>query len=192
MDRILDEYRSLRVVCIYDAFYCRVCDQKTPHVELIHHTANNVNLKERPWDSHRLEKGMMCLSHSDIDWSPTQMYPDPETLVDQSFLHQKTGVYVHVRLKWRQSGFLTSPAQDGYRACTESYSIDLDYTKKTKRGEWLGGGYYGIECVMDVRDLPLGNQKALDATLIRVASEQTAKRFAHRIPKDEPTQLEMF
>ena len=52
MDRILDEYRWLRVVCIYDAFHCRVCDRKTPHVELTHHTANNVNLKETPWDTH--------------------------------------------------------------------------------------------------------------------------------------------
>ena len=185
MDRILDEYRWLRVVCIYDAFHCRVCDRKTPHVELTHHTANNVNLKERPWDTHRLEKGMMCLAHCDIG-IPTQ------TLVDQCFLHEKTGVYVRVRLDWKQSGSLTSPAQDGYRACTESYSINLDYSKKTKRGEWLGGGYYGIECVMDVRDLPLGNPKALDATLLRVASEVTAERFTHRIPKDEPTQLELF
>ena len=182
---ILDEYGSLRVVCIYDAFHCRVCDRKTPHVELTHQTANNMNLKERPWDKHRLEKGMMCLSHSDIDL-PTQ------TLVDQSFLHQKTGVYVRVRLCWRQSGFLTRPAQDGYRACTEDYTISLDYTKKTKRGEHLGGGYYGIDAVMDVRGLPLGNQKALEATLIQVASKETEKRFSELIPKDKPSQMELF
>lgn len=185
MDRILDEYRWLRVVCIYDAFHCRVCDRKTPHVELTHHTANNVNLKETPWDTHRLEKGMMCLAHSDIGLPS-------ETLVDQNFLHERTGVWVRVRLLWRQHGSLTSPAQDGYRACTEDYSIDLDYSKKTKRGEWLGGGRYGIDCVMDVRDLPLGNQKALDAKLIQVASEVVAERFSHRIPKNEPKQLELF
>ena len=185
MDRIFDKHRYLRVVCIYDAFHCRVCDRKTPHVELWHHTANNVNLKERPWDSHRLGKGMMCLSHSDIGL-PTQ------TLVDQSFLHEKTGVYVRVRLKWYQQGSITSPAQDGYRACTEHYSIELNYTKKTKRGEWLGGGGYGIECVMDVRDLPLGNQKALDATLIEVASKETERSFADRMPKAEAEQLELF
>ena len=184
-DMVVDEYRYLRVVCIYDTFHCRVCDRKTPHVELTHHTANNVNLKERPWDKHRLEIGMMCLAHCDIDL-PT------ETLVDRSFLHEKTGVWVRVQLKWRQAGSLTSPAQDGYRASTESYSIYLDYSKKTKSDETLGGGAYGIECVMNVRDLPIGNQQALDAKLIQVASEQTEKRFAHRIPKGEPTQLEMF
>ena len=128
---------------------------------------------------------MVCLAHCDI-------HLPSETLVDRSFLHEKTGVFVRVRLRWDQWGFLTSPAQDGYRACTEHYSIDLEYTKKTKRGEYLGGGHYGIECVMDVRDLPIGNQKALDATLTQVASEQTEKRFVHWIPKNEPTQLEMF
>ena len=127
----------------------------------------------------------MCLAHSDIGLPS-------ETLVDQNFLHERTGVWVRVRLLWRQHGSLTSPAQDGYRACTEDYSIDLDYSKKTKRGEWLGGGRYGIDCVMDVRDLPLGNQKALDAKLIQVASEVVAERFSHRIPKNEPKQLELF
>ena len=171
MDRILDEYRSLRVVCIYDAFHCRVCDRKTPHVELTHQTANNVNLKETPWDTHRLEKGMMCLAHVDIEL-PTQ------TLVDQSFLHEKTGVWVRVRLFWNQCGSLTRPAQDGYRACTEHYSIDLEYSKKpSTRRTSRQGGRYGIECVMDVCDLPIGNPKALDATLIQVASEQTEKEF---------------
>ena len=184
-DDVVDEHRYLRVVCIYDAFHCRVCDRKTPHVELIHQTANNTNLKERPWDTHRLEKGMMCLSHCDIH-VPTQ------ALVAQSFLHEETGVWVQVQLLWHRRGFLTKPAQDGYRACTESYSIGLEYNKKTKRGEWLGGGRYSIDCVMDFSDLPLGNQKALDATLIQVASALAAERFSHLIPKDAPKQLEMF
>ena len=185
MDRILDEYRSLRVVTIYDAFHCRVCDRKTPHIELTHQTANNVDLKKSPWDTYRLEKGMMCLSHSDVDL-PT------ETLVDRSFLHKLTGVYVRVRLDWRQSGYLTSPAQDGYPASTENYTIGLDYSKGTKKGEMLGGGYGGYGIDKMVNDLPLDNQKALDALIMRLAIVDTERRFADRMPKDEPEQLEMF
>lgn len=185
MDRILDEYRNLRVVCIYDAFHCRVCDRKTPHVELTHHTANNVDLKERPWDKHRLQKGMMCLAHSDI-------HLPAETLVDQSFLHKETGVYVRVRLMWSQHGMLTAPAQDGYRACTEHYSIDFDYRKGTKRGEWLGGGRYSINSVANVTELPLENQKALDAFMVERARELVKKQFAYLIPKDYVEQPELF
>lgn len=184
-DELVDEHRNLRVVCIYDAFHCRVCERQTPHVELTHHTANNVNLNERPWDSHRLEKGVVCLAHCDIGL-PSQ------TLVDQSFLHKATGVYVRVRLLWHQQGSLTSPSQDGYLASTESYSIDLNYTKATKRGEHLGGGRYGIECVANVCNIPLGNQKAMDAFMVGLASEQTQKRFSCMIPKDEPKQLDLF
>ena len=184
-DTLFDEYGSLRVVCIYEAFHCRVCDRKTPHVELTHCTANNVDLKETPWDTHRLEKGMMCLSHSDIDLPK-------KTLVDRSFLHRKTGVYVRVQLDWKQQGRLTAPAQDGYRACTERYTIGFDFSKGTKQGEMLGGGYgdYGIEDI--ICDLPLNNQKALDALIIGIAIQQTEKGFSYLIPKDEPQQLEMF
>ena len=182
---ILDEHRNLRVVCIYDAFHCRVCDRKTPHVELTHHTANNVDLKERPWDTHRLEKGMMCLAHSDIELPL-------ETLVDLSFLHKKTGVYVDVKFVWHQQGMLTTPAQDGYRACTDHYSIRLDYTKGTKRGEWLGGGFGGAGVEEIIHGFPFGNQQAMDTILARIATERVEQRFSDRMPKDEPEQLEMF
>ena len=184
-DTLFDEYGSLRVVCIYDAFHCRVCDRKTPHVELTHHTANNVDLKECPWDTHRLEKGMCCLAHCDIEL-PSQ------TLVDLSFLHQKTGVYVNVEFVWSQRGMLTAPAQDGYRACTEYYSIRLDYTKGTKRGESLGGGFGGAGVEEIIHGFPFGNQQAMDAILAKIATQRVEERFSYLMPKDEPQQLEMF
>ena len=52
------------------------------------------------------------------------------------------------------------------------YTIGFDFSKGTKQGEMLGGGYgdYGIEDV--IHDLPLNNQKALDALIIGIAIQR--------------------
>ena len=159
--------------------HCPVCDRITLHIDYQHKVC--MQRGEKPL-------ARMCQNHCDIELD--------ETIVDEVFLHEPTGLFIHIRFDMHHWNSMhrgpnthdTDPHHISY-----SYSMDASRHKSGTGSEGGSAGPFNTNFYPDdYYTFDFDNRDLLKKQILMWAHKRATERWSEHIKPEHDNQLTLF